>query len=439
MWAVSTDELLTMPVMWKEKQTKTMNTTLTKPKLVQTEIGKIPEDWEMMTLKEIGDIKMCKRVLKHQTRENGEIPFFKIGTFGKKPDAFISKELYNSLKRKYSFPKKGDVLISAAGTIGRTVVFDGKDSYYQDSNIVWIDNNEKLISNDLLYYVLQIVNYKTESGTIQRLYNDILQNTLFVCPPFLEQNAIATALSDTDAWIDSLKQLIDKKKAIKQGTMQELLTGQTRLKDENGNTFEGEWEEKKLGEIADFYKGSAFSKSDMVNNGKYKCIHYGQLFTLYPEVISNVISRTNKSENVFKSRSNDVLMPTSDVTPNGLATASCLLEDNVILGGDILITRIPKNILDGRFLSYLIPLKKDEIMQLVTGSTVFHIYGSDMKNFSIKYPNSIIEQSAIAQVLSDMDAEIEALEVKLEKAQKIKTGMMQDLLTGKIRLDSDMN
>lgn len=101
-----------------------------------TELGPIPKDWEVKRLGEIGEPLMCRRVLKSQTSSNGEIPFYKIGTFGKKPDAYMSRSLFDELRRAYSYPRKGDVLISAAGTIGRVVVFDGKDAYFQDSNIV---------------------------------------------------------------------------------------------------------------------------------------------------------------------------------------------------------------------------------------------------------------------------------------------------------------
>ena len=120
---------------------------------------------------EIGEVRMCKRILKEQTTTNGEIPFYKIGTFGKKADAFISRDIFNEYKQKYNYPKKGEILISASGTIGRTVVFDGEDAYFQDSNIVWIEHDESRILNEFLYYVYQNVNWgASEGGTISRLY-----------------------------------------------------------------------------------------------------------------------------------------------------------------------------------------------------------------------------------------------------------------------------
>ena len=114
------------------------------------------EGVEMKTLGEVGDVCMCKRIMKEQTSENEEIPFFKIGTFGSQADAFISRDLFEEYKSKYSYPKKGEILISASGTIGRSVVFDGEDAYYQDSNIVWIANDEKVVTNRYLYYFYQV-------------------------------------------------------------------------------------------------------------------------------------------------------------------------------------------------------------------------------------------------------------------------------------------
>lgn len=111
--------------------------------------------------------------MKAETAPNGDVPFYKIGTFGKTPDAYISREKFEEYRKAYSFPKKGDVLISAAGTIGRTVIYDGEDAYYQDSNIVWVDNDESIVLNRYLFYCYQLQPWAvSEGGTIARLYND---------------------------------------------------------------------------------------------------------------------------------------------------------------------------------------------------------------------------------------------------------------------------
>ena len=168
---------------------------------------------EMKTLGKIGDVCMCKRIMKEQTSDNGEIPFFKIGTFGGQPDAFISRELYEEYKTKFSYPKKGEILISAAGTIGRSVIFDGEDAYFQDSNIVWIANNEKQVINRFLYYLYQIAEWKTDGGTIKRLYNYNLKNTPIPLPSLEEQSRIVSILDEFEASIKNLEaQLKEREK-----------------------------------------------------------------------------------------------------------------------------------------------------------------------------------------------------------------------------------
>ena len=168
---------------------------------------------KMKTLGEVGDVCMCKRIMKEQTSENEEIPFFKIGTFGSQADAFISRDLFEEYKSKYSYPKKGEILISASGTIGRSVVFDGEDAYYQDSNIVWIANDEKVVTNRYLYYFYQVADWKVDGGTIKRLYNYNLKNTTIPLPPLSEQQRIVSILDTFEASIQNLEaQLKEREK-----------------------------------------------------------------------------------------------------------------------------------------------------------------------------------------------------------------------------------
>jgi type I restriction enzyme S subunit len=161
---------------------------------------------EWKTMGEIGNICMCKRILKNQTKKEGDIPFYKIGTFGSVPNAFISRELYEEYKAIYSFPRKGDILISAAGTIGKTVIFDGEDSYFQDSNIVWISNDESMVINKYLYYYYQIVDWKTDGGTIKRLYNENLSSTPIAIPPIDVQQRIVEILDRFETLVNDLTQ-----------------------------------------------------------------------------------------------------------------------------------------------------------------------------------------------------------------------------------------
>jgi type I restriction enzyme S subunit len=164
-----------------------------------------PEDnVERITLNDVGKVSMCKRIFKNETLASGDIPFYKIGTFGKEPNAFISQNIYNEYRKRFSFPKKGDVLLSASGTIGRRVIYNGEPAYFQDSNIIWIDNDEKKVLNKFLYYLYATVEWKTEGGTIQRLYNNNLKKIKIPVPPLAEQKRIISILDKFDALVNDI-------------------------------------------------------------------------------------------------------------------------------------------------------------------------------------------------------------------------------------------
>lgn len=174
-------------------------------------------NWETKTLGEIGKPSMCKRILKNQTLPSGDVPFYKIGTFGKKPDAFISQEIYDEFRTKYSFPKKGDILISASGTIGRRVRYDGKPAFFQDSNIVWIDNDEKQILNDYLYVFYEFCDWQPSKGaTIARLYNSNLTSIKISFPKSLKDQQIIVSK------LDALREQTKKLEAVYEKKLQDL-------------------------------------------------------------------------------------------------------------------------------------------------------------------------------------------------------------------------
>jgi type I restriction enzyme S subunit len=148
---------------------------------------------------------MCKRILKKQTESKGDVPFYKISTFGGKPDTFVSQEIFNKYKTEYPYPNKGDVLLSAAGTIGKSVIFDGKPSYFQDSNIVWIANDEKHVLNKYLYYFYTSIKWKvSKGGTIARLYNDNIRKTPIPLLPLSEQERIVKILDKFETLVNDL-------------------------------------------------------------------------------------------------------------------------------------------------------------------------------------------------------------------------------------------
>jgi type I restriction enzyme S subunit len=335
--------------------------------------------------------------------------------------------------------RAGDILISITADIGIVgLVTEGIElPAYINQHIALVRIAPEDVNSRYLAYFLagtaaqRRFTSMTEAGAKAGMNLAGVREILAALPPSMyEQTAISCALTDADALIDSLEQLLTKKRQIKQGAMQELLTGQRRLP-----RFDGEWERKRLGDIAQLMKGSGLSKDATTASGRRKCILYGELFTTYGQVILHVVGRTDSSDGLL-SISGDVLVPGSTTTDGiDLATASALLESGVALGGDINIVR-PKSVdsFDPRFLaSYLTHVKKREIAERAQGTTIVHLYGRDLSGLQLQQP-SLAEQGAIAQVLSDMDTELTALESRLTKARALKQAMAQALLTGRIRL-----
>ena len=166
-------------------------------------------DWDEMTLGDVGSVAMCKRVFKEQTFEVGDVPFFKIGTFGGAPDAYISQSLFDELKSKYAYPKVGTILLSASGTIGRQVEYKGEDAYYQDSNIVWLEHDDTVLDSYLKQFYSVVKWQGLEGSTIKRLYNKTILDTLFYRPSLPEQRKIADFLSAVDAVIAAQQAEVD--------------------------------------------------------------------------------------------------------------------------------------------------------------------------------------------------------------------------------------
>lgn len=180
-------------------------------------------DWKEMTLGSLGSVAMNKRIFKDETSENGDIPFYKIGTFGGTADAFISKEKFKEYKEKYPYPEIGDILISASGSIGRTVVYNGEDAYYQDSNIVWLKHDQQL-DNSYLQQYYEIIKWSgIEGTTIKRLYNkNILETNIFLPPSVYEQQAIGSYFSNLDNLIKSHQEKISQLETLKKKLLQDM-------------------------------------------------------------------------------------------------------------------------------------------------------------------------------------------------------------------------
>lgn len=400
----------------------------------QTEVGVIPEKWKDKKLGDVGKVCMCKRIFANQTSNTGEVPFFKIGTFGKEADAYISKGLYEDYKQRFSYPQKGDVLISAAGTLGRTIVFEGKDAYFQDSNIVWLATDKELLCNEYLYHYYKVIKWgASEGSTIARLYNGIICNTHIALPDVEEQKQIATVLSEIDELISLTEKQISKKKAIKQGAMQELLTGKRRLLG-----FSGEWETRTLHEISNEMVDGPFGSN-------LKTEHYTTERQVRIIQLSNIGEAGWNNANVkYTTFSHAAELQRCIVQPGSILIAKMMPagraiicpdnEKSYILGSDV-VKVVPNSSVDSRYLVYATKSRfyLDQIADDTQGSTRARTSVSKLRKTAILFPEKD-EQIAIADILSEMDMEIAALEGKIAKYRQIKQGMMQQLLTGKIRL-----
>nr|WP_228152446.1 restriction endonuclease subunit S [Acinetobacter indicus] len=246
----------------------------------------------------------------------------------------------------------------------------------------------------------------------------------FSYPSKPEQTKIASFLSNVDEKISQLTQKHALLSQYKQGMMQKLFSQQIRFKADDGSEF-GEWEETVLEKIGAFLKGKGISKADIVEDGFTPCIRYGELYTHYGEVISKVISATNlEIENLILSKANDVLIPASGETQIDIATASCVLHDDVALSGDLNIFRTKEN---GVFLSYLIRSHlKMQIAQLAQGNSVVHLYSSQLKGVRLNLP-CLEEQTKIANFLSAIDQKIEVVVQQIEQAKQWKKGLLQQM------------
>lgn len=394
-----------------------------------------PADWEIKQLKDLGYIQMCRRIFQSQTKKQGSVPFYKIGTFGNKADTYISKELYEQYKAIYPYPEKGDILISASGTVGKTVIFDGSDAYFQDSNIVWLKTNKNIIDNKFLWWFYRSNPWNALEGTtIKRLYNSIILNTYIHIPKIEEQQAIADILSTFDKHIENLTKLIEKKKAIRDGALEELISGKKRLEG-----FNKEWNNVSFNDVI-IPKArigwQGLKKHEYLQSG-YSYLIGGTDFkngTVSTENIWSVSKERYQMDSNIQVNIADVLV-TKDGTIGKIALVPKLNKPATLNSGVFVFKTNSK--LNPKFLYRILTssIFRNFITTLSAGSTIKHLYQKDLKKFEFIIPTDLEEQKAIAETLTAMDEEIISLENELNKMKQISKGAMNELLTGKVRLN----
>jgi type I restriction enzyme S subunit len=365
------------------------------------------DEWKIKKIENILSIGSGKN---YKHLKDGVIPVYGTGGYMTSVDEF----LYDG----------ESVCIGRKGTIDKPIFLNEK---FWTVDTLFYTHSFKQVLPRFVYSLFQNINwYKhNEASGVPSLSKKTIEKINLNIPELPEQQKIATFLTDVDGKITKLTKKKELLEQYKKGIMQKIFNQELRFKDDDGNNFPN-WQKTKLGKSVKFLKGKGLPKSEIVCDGQYKCIHYGELFTKYNELIDNIISRTNDNDKTILSKVNDVLMPTSDVTPNGLATASCIKESDVILGGDVLIIRQDIKKIEGVYLAYYIKHFRNDVMKLVSGSTVYHLYGSDMKNLQVLI-RCLDEQIKIANFFTDIDLKIAVLNTKIESNQNFKKGLLQKM------------
>lgn len=380
-------------------------------------------EWEEKTLRGICDIKMCKRVMKHDTAPTGEIPFFKIGTLGGEPDAYISRALFEELKTKYNYPLTGEVMMTCSGTTGNCIQFDGEDSYYQDSNIVWVSNDEKIYNNDFLYHFFKQYKWNAlEGGTIKRIYTNDIYNANIPTPCKKEQEKISQFLSKYDKLIRNQEEKISALKERKQGLLKKIFTQQVRFKDQDGNDYPA-WEEKTLGDICTVYDGT-HQTPNYVDSG-IKFVSVENIDNIYK---SNKYITENAFEKEFKvypERGDILITRIGDIGTPALVTKDEKIAYYVSLA-------LFKNIGNGINAEYLLQyigsnkFKRELWLRTLHTACPMKINKGDIADCVVYCPCEQ-EQKKIAEVLSAFDKKIEIEQEILSNMQEFKKGLLQKM------------
>lgn len=331
-------------------------------------------------------------------------------------------------------------LIGRQGALCGNVTYVNGTFYASEHAVVVAPKEDNIIK--YIYYVLEAMhlNQYVESSAQPGLsVNKLLNLLAYVSTDSNEQQRIATVLADIDAMISSLKTLIAKKKTIKQGAMQELLTGKKRLPG-----FSGEWNNYAFGNLFDFIPNNAFTRAQMADSGKVKNIHYGDILTKYGAYvegnsgaipyISKEIDLARFAERCYLQSGDIIVADTAEDETVGKALEVVNVDCPILAGQHTLLCR-PKIMFAEKFLGYYLNAAcyHDQLIPYIVGTKVSSVSKASVAQTKLVVPG-YEEQQAIAEILSNMDAEIEALQQKLEKYRQLKQGMMQQLLTGKIRL-----
>ncbi len=411
-----------------------------------SEVGIIPDDWEVARLGTL--IRSTEYGSSYPSKPRGAVPVLRMGNLqGGRIDWSDLVFTDNELEIQRYELRRGDVLFNRTNTIelvGKTSIYEGEHRAIFAGYLIRVVTLPDRLDPRFLAYVMntpvarrhgmQVLSVAVGQANINA---EKLKTYPIPNPPSVEeQRAIATALSDVDALLDGLDRLIAKKRDLKQATMQQLLTGQTRLPG-----FSGEWEVKRLGDYVTFLRNGVNSRAELLLEGRVKYLHYGDIHAsmdafLSPHTLPGLPDA--KAARLDRLRDGDVIFADASEDIAGVCKSVELRDagdTEAVSGLHTIAARFDKTVLADGFKGFLqhSPSFATHLRRLAAGTKVYATNRAHIASVEMRLP-SVAEQTAIAAVLSDMDAELAALEARRDKTRALKQGMMQELLTGRTRL-----
>ena len=371
--------------------------------------------WEQRKLGDIGRVAMNRRIFKEQTSAEGSVPFYKIGTFGGEPDAFISDELYQEYKERFPYPKVGDILLSASGSIGKMVEYKGEKAYFQDSNIVWLDHDASVLNVFLKCFYSVVKWAGLEGSTIKRLYNKNILETQIALPSSAEQCLIGDFFEHIDNLITLHQRKYEKFVNIKKALLEKMFPqGDEKVPRIRFKGFTDAWEQRKLGEEVDITMGQSPDGST-----------YREIPAEYILVQGNadlkdgwVFPRVWTTQKTKTAEAGDLIMSVrAPAGAMGKTAYNVVLGRGVaaIKGNEFIFQTLVKMDLDGYW------------KKLAAGSTFESINSDTISNAVMSIPQQVEEQSKIGDLFESVDNLITLHQRQVEKLKNIKSALLEKM------------
>lgn len=399
----------------------------------------VPDGWAVKTLKDAGEAIIGLTYSPKDIVNSGGVEVLRSSNVQNGKIVLDDVVRVNAKIPEKILLRTGDILVCARNgsrsLIGKNARIDSRNTGKTFGAFMCVYRSS---NPDYMYWVFQTESFRKQIArdlgpTINQVTTGNLNTFKFPFPNMNEQKRIVAVLKTWDEYLEKLDKKILIKEHIKKGLTLQLLTSKLRLPG-----FSSDWQTYSLNDICEFKKGAGLSKELLEPDGQNMCVLYGELYTKYDEIISQVISHTNAKEGVL-SHKNDILIPASTTTSHlDLAIAASIQLDDVLLGGDINILRLKnKNLFNGDFLAYyLTHVKKHQLAKVAQGITIVHLYGRDLKSLSVNIPD-INEQKAIVQVLMSADNELKLLTKTRNLLRQQKKFLANNLVSGKIRIPDE--